>query len=118
MENYDNKLLDWCKFFNDPYSKEVEEIAARNNDIKEAKEELDRLNNNPEMHRLVKLKEMVDRGEASELDFVKQKALMDGMEKEKIAIAKKLLKLGISIEDISKATDLFEREILELKNSI
>ena len=135
IENNQDSLVDWCKFFLNPYSREVEDIMTRNKDIKEAKEELETLNGDYEIQRLAELREKAIRDEAAALDFATKKGLKvgleqglkegrekglkqgieQGFEKGKVEIAKKLIKMGLSIEDIAKATDLTKEEILKLK---
>ena len=108
---------------------------TRNNDIKEAKEELDRLNGDYEIQRLAELREKAIRDEASRIYSATQKAIEQGLEQgreqglkqglqqgreegkkeEKILIAKRLLQLGISVSDIAKTTDLTEEEVVKLK---
>lgn len=130
-ESGEDKLVDWCKFFVDPYSMEVKDIMTRNKDIKEAGEELEILNGDYEIQRLAELREKAIRDEASALDFATKKGLKAGLEqglKEGLEegrkkgmeqgieqVAKNLLKMGLSISDISKATGLTKEEILNLK---
>ena len=45
------------------------------------------------------------------LDTAEEKGRMEGREEEKIAIARNLKSMGMSISDISKATSLSEEEI-------
>ena len=45
------------------------------------------------------------------LDTAEEKGRMEGREEEKIAIARNLKSMGMSISDISKATGLSEEEI-------
>lgn len=129
FEKHD-KLADWCKFFLNPYSKEVENITMRNKDIKSVRDELEILNGDYEMQRLAELREKAIHDEASALDFATQKGLKLGMEegmkqgvkqgmeqgrKNMLSTAKRLLEMGMSIEDIAKATELTKEEILKLK---
>ncbi len=50
--------------------------------------------------------------------IVEQKGIEKGVEKEKIEIAKNLLKLGVDIDKIIKATGLSEKEVNELSREI
>ena len=64
----------------------------------------------------VELKEYEDslktfRDLKNSLDTAEEKGRMEGREEEKIAIARNLKSMGMSISDVSKATGLSEEEI-------
>ena len=114
-ENKEDKLAQWCKFFLDPYSKEVETIMAKNKDIKAAKEKLEILNGDYETQRLAAIHERALHDEASAIEFATEKGLEKGLSQAKVLTAKKMLKLGRDIEDIIEVTELTREEILKLK---
>lgn len=117
-----DNLVDWCKFLLNPYSEEVEDIIMINKDIKSAKEELEILNGDYEIQRLAELREKAIRDEAAALDFAINKGLKQGIEQgieqgkqQLIKTAKKLLEMGLSIDEVSKVTELTKEEVEKLK---
>ena len=67
----------------------------------------------------VELKEYEDnlktyRDLKNSLDTAEEKGRMEGREEEKIAIARNLKSMGMSISDISRATGLQEEEIVSI----
>ena len=104
---------------------EVEKAMEKNKEIKKASEQYKILTGDEYERRLAYLREKAIRDEASAIAGAreegkqegKREGIREGIEKgskkEKKEIAKKLLELGMKIEDIQKATDL---SIEELKN--
>ena len=98
-----------------------------NEDIKEAKEELDRISQDDLLRRKVlnRTLEIADQLQLKkEAKEAREKGLSDGMvtgekigiEKEKKAVIKKLYELNISIEQIAKVVELKEEEVKEILN--
>ena len=100
--------------------------------IKEAKESYDVLTGDGEVKRLAEIRLMSHLEEQAALACArenghekgmqegyaqgKKEGLKQGKKDEKIKTAKRLLKLNLSIEQIAEATQLEEKEILELIN--
>lgn len=91
----------------------------KNEDIKNAREELKQVSGDYELRRIAELKEKYIRDEAAALDFALEKGQKQGIEQGKneanIQTAKNMLALGLDVEIISKATGLTVEKILELK---
>ena len=96
---------------------------SENKDIKEMSDELEYLNGDYEAQRIAELREKAIRDEALALVHARNQGLEQGIEQGiaqgiyqgKVLTAKNLLKLGLSIEDISKATGLTKEEIIKFK---
>jgi predicted transposase/invertase (TIGR01784 family) len=58
----------------------------------------------------------IEIGRADGIEIGKADGIMEGERKKQIEIAKKLLEIGLEIEDIEKATGLTKEEIEKLKN--
>ena len=84
-----------------------------NKNLKEAVEKLDRISEDEKMQRIIELREKARRDEHA----IYSKGVDDGIEEEKIQIAKNMLKEKVSIEFIIKVTGLTRKEIEELINN-
>ena len=84
-----------------------------NNNLKEAVEKLDKISEDEKMQRIIELREKARRDEHA----IYSKGVDDGIEEEKIQIAKNMLKEKVSIEFIIKVTGLTRKEIEELINN-
>ena len=117
-----DEVLQWMLFLDNPEKEEVSRIMEENKDIKEAKEELDRISQDDLLRRRVlnrtleiadKLQMKKELEEArKELEEAKKEAQQ--AENKKEDIIKNLHKLNIPIEQISKAVNLSEKEIKEI----
>lgn len=90
-------------------------MAEKNNEtIKKARTEMEYLTGDEEVRRMAELREKW------EMDYISasNSGKRDGAQKEKIEIAKKLLKLEIDIEKIIEATGLSKEEIEKIKKEI
>lgn len=91
-------------------------MALKNNNvIKKANEEYEYLTGTARIKRLAELREKALKDKASFENYVRNTALKEGHEQEKLIIARSLLKNGISIEIISKSTGLSVKELNKLK---
>lgn len=118
--NYE--VLQWMLFLDNPEKEEVARIMEENKDIKEAKEELERISQDDILRRkaLNRTLEIADQLQMKkeleearkELEEAKKEAQQAENEKENII--KNLHKLNIPIEQISKAVNLSEKEIKEI----
>ena len=82
-----------------------------NEDIKKAKEELDRISQDDLLRRRLLKAELLRMDQEQREDD----AMARGERKEKIEIAKKMLKENMPIEIVMKITELTEAEIKELQ---
>ena len=103
--------------------KEVTYGMEENKDIKEVKEELDRISQDDLLRRkaLNRTLEIADKLQLKkEAKEAREKGLSDGLvigiEKEKKAVIKKLHEINISIEQIAKVVELKEEEVKEILN--
>ena len=110
-------------FLDNPEKEEVARIMEENKDIKEAKEELERISQDDILRRkaLNRTLEIADKLQLKkEAKEAREKGLADGLvigiEKEKKAVIKKLHELNISIEQIAKAVELNEEDVKAILN--
>ena len=122
-----DEVLQWMLFLDNPEKEEVTRIMEENEDIKEAKEELDRISQDDLLRRKVlnRTLEIADQLQLKkEAKEAREKGLSDGLatgekigiEKEKKSVIKKLHELNISIEQIAKVVELKEEEVKEILN--
>lgn len=122
--NEQNKICQWMLFLDNPNKKEMKEIMAKNEKIKEAVEELTGMSKDEELRILAELRVKGRRDEYARRQYAikqglqegREQGMKQGMKQEKIEIAKKLLNLGVNIEIIVKSTGLTTEEIEKLKN--
>ncbi len=117
----EDKLKEWLEFLENPDSKEVRSYMKRNENMKEAREKLDKMSKNERVRRLAELRQkaLMDEREAEYTGYCK--GLEDGMKRgmdcnrEKIKeIVKKMKKEKIDIELIVRITGLTKEEIEEI----
>ena len=122
-----DEVLQWMLFLDNPEKEEVTRIMEENEDIKEAKEELDRISQDDLLRRKVlnRTLEIADQLQLKkEAKEAREKGLSDGLvtgekigiEKEKKSVIKKLHELNIPIEQIAKVVELKEEEVKEILN--
>ena len=122
-----DEVLQWMLFLDNPEKEEVARIMEENKDIKEAKEELERISQDDILRRkaLNRTLEIADRLQLKkEAKEAREKGLSDGLvtgekigiEKEKKSVIKKLHELNIPIEQIAKVVELKEEEVKEILN--
>ena len=87
-----------------------------NNDIKEAVDELTGMSKDEELRRIAELREKAIRDEYAAISLATKRGIEQGITQGKVEIAKKLLEMKMSMEDIKKATGLTEEEIEKLTN--
>ena len=95
------------QFISQTNPKGVELAMKQNKEIKKANDEYEYLTGEAAERRLAFLRDKAIRDEKS----MREAGREEGREESKIEIAKRLLKLGISIEDVEKATELTKEEI-------
>ena len=112
--NRENGALQWMMFLENPEDVEVTKIMEENENIKEAKEELDRISQDDRLRRIA-FKAELERMDHEQLMYeAKRDGKKEGIKEEKIQIAKKMLKEKVSIEFIIKVTGLSKEEVEQL----
>ena len=114
-----DKLTLWTTFIISP-EKIGEKVMEENKDIKKAKEELEKLKQDKTAKELARLrmKHIMDQKAIQEYgyDEGRKTGISEGRQDEKIKIAKKLLKMNLSIELITESTGLTKEEVEKLNN--
>lgn len=114
-----DEVLQWMLFLDNPEKEEVARIMEENKDIKEAKEELERISQDDILRRkaLNRTLEIADKLQLKkEAKEAREKGEQIGIEKEKKSVIKKLHELNIPIEQIAKVVELKEEEVKEILN--
>lgn len=131
-KNEDNtQLWNWLEFIKTNSKEEMEKLADRNPEIKKAYNSLKSLSADGAMRHAAHQREMYIQnemaineekyeqgkaeGRAEGMKKGRAEGLKEGKLREKIEIAKNLLKIGLSMEQISQATGLSSEEIERLK---
>ena len=113
--NKKDEVLQWMMFLENPEDAEVGKIMKENEDIKEAKNELERISQDEILRRQL-LKAKIARMDAIQREKdARDDGIAEGERKEKIEIAKNLLKKNIPIEIIIDVTGLTKEEIEKIK---
>lgn len=113
-----NELAQWVMFLNDPNESEVSRIMKDNNEIKEAMSELEKISKDKELRRVAELREKAIRDEKNGLRHAREEGIKEGIDRGIEQVAKKMMELNMPIQDIIKATDLTEEQILNIKKNI
>lgn len=108
--NKEDEILQWMMFLENPENMEVTKIMEENEDIKEAKEELDKLRQDDLLFRRALKAELTRMDNEQFLYEAREKGLKEG----KIEIAKKMKEENIDINLIMKITGLTKEEIENL----
>ena len=123
-KNKNDELLQWLMFLDNAKSEEVTQIMEKNEDIKEAKEELEKISQDDILRRraLSRTLDIADKiqfeKEATERGLKKgiKKGKIEGEKETKIAIVKKLHENNMTIEQIAQIVELEEGEINRILN--
>ena len=126
-KNKNNEVLQWMKFLDNPEDMEVRKIMEENQDIKEAKEELDKISQDDRLRRMA-LKAKLERmdykqqlyeakrdGKAEGRAEGRLDGIKEGTSKTQQEIVLKMLQKQIDIQTISEVTGLSEEEIKKLQ---
>ena len=121
-----DEVLQWMLFLDNPEKEEVARIMEENKNIKEAKEELERISQDDILRRkaLNRTLEIADRlqmkkelKEAKEaLKKEKNIGLQEGKAKKAYEVIRKLKEMNLPIEQIAKAVELNEEDVKEILN--
>ena len=118
----EEKLIEWLKFLENPESKEVQGYMKNNENMKEAREKLDKMSKDEKVRRMAELRQkaLMDEREAEYTgysngveDGIKQ-GIKQGIEQGYRKIAKKMKDKGKDIREIIEITGLSEEEINKL----
>ena len=106
----EEELLNWCKFIKFP-EKVEESIIMKNEEIKKAKEQLDKISQDKKERRLAELREKAIKDEMAIRDSGYNEGRKEGIEEGIRKTAKNMLEIKIDKEIISKVTGLTISEI-------
>lgn len=112
-KNPQDEVLQWMMFLENPKDMEVTKIMKENENIKEAKEELDRISQDDILRRMA-LKAELQRRDTGQIKY-------DAEKKAKSDIVKRLYEINMPIEQIAKVVELESLEverILNIKNDV
>ena len=111
------KINQWLAFIDD-YDREMVKVAEEKNEkLKKARIEMNYLTGEAETRRLAELREKWEMDRVSAINHATRVGMEKGMEKGIIKTAQNLIKMGMPIEQIAKATGLSEEEIEKIKKS-
>lgn len=105
--NMDETLNQWLAFIDDYDKGAIEMAEKKNKTLERARLEMNYLTGDEEIRRLAELREKWEMDEADAKAYA--------LDKQKIEIAKKLLKLNVDIDKIMEATGLSKEEIDQIK---
>ena len=110
-----DEVLQWMLFLDNPEKEEVTRIMEENKDIKEAKEELERISQDDILRRkaLNRTLEIADR---LQLKKEAEEALEKGKREKTNEVIRKLNEMNLTIEQIAKAVELKEEEVKGILN--
>ena len=116
----DSPLTFWIEFFKNPYSEQVKSLCEFVPEIREAKEVFERAKSDPFAQEQMRIHEkaVMDyaSGIATARDEGKAEGLAEGELKKARETARNLLSMGLSVEQIAKATGLSFESIADLQN--
>ena len=122
LEENDKKLLAWSKFIKNPEELE-DSIMSENEDIKRAKDELDKISQDEHERWLAEMREKAimdeialrktgyNEGRAEGLRDGRKEGIVEGIKEGKVEIAKILLEKNMSVDEIVEITGLSKEEI-------
>ena len=113
-ENKKDELLDWLYFLENPKSERVVKSMEENKELKQAVEKVDGLSEDERMQRIADLRQKAIWDEKAAWAG----GLYQGKKEEKIEIAKNMLKLGVELDIICKATELSKEEVEKIKKDM
>ena len=110
-----DEVLQWMLFLDNPEKEEVARIMEENKNIKEAKEELERISQDDILRRkaLNRTLEIADR---LQLKKEAEEALEKGKREKTNEVIRKLNEMNLTIEQIAKAVELNEEDVKEILN--
>ena len=116
--DYSNKLARWCMVLTSKTKEEFKKYLGDDLMEKEAKEKLEektsKMSDDEEVYALYSAYTKEELEKNTLIEEAEQRGHEKGIKNEKISIARNLKNIGISIDDISKATSLTREEIEKL----
>ncbi len=126
--NKQDEILQWMMFLDKPEDMEVVKIMQENEDIKEAKEELDKISQDDILRRMALKADLArrdynqamydaeERGKRAGIEVGTKAGIETGAKKAKLEDARKMLEKGIELNLIIEITGLSREEIEVLKS--
>ena len=111
-----DEVLQWMLFLDNPEKEEVTRIMEENKDIKEAKEELERISQDDILRRKA-LNRTLEIADGLQLKKEAEEAREKGLKDTKEQIVKKLINMNLSVQQIAKAVQLSENEVEKILNT-
>ena len=111
------KINQWLAFIDDNNKELIDMAEDKNETLKKARIEMNYLTGDAEVRRLAELREKWEMDRVSAINHATRVGMEKGMEKGIIKTAQNLIKMGMPIEQIAKATGLSEEEIEKIKKS-
>lgn len=130
IENLKDDLLIWVKFINSNNREKMKKLTEKNEGIKAAYDELVSLENDDERRQIYRIREKAimdykvqnrtarEEGIKEGIKKGIEKGREEGIEKGKLQTAKNMLNNGLSVELISRVTELSIEKINELQKEI
>ena len=114
----DEKLIEWLKFLENPESKEVQRYMKKNENMKEAREKLDKMSKDEKVRRMAELRQkaLMDEREAEYTGYSNglEDGMKQGLEQGYKEIAKRMKSKGKDISEIIELTGLTKEEVEKL----
>ena len=110
-----DEVLQWMLFLDNPEKEEVARIMEENKDIKEAKEELERISQDDILRRKA-LNRTLEIADKLQLKKEAKEAREEGIKDTKEQIVKELINMNLSVQQIAKAVQLSEDEVEKILN--
>ena len=110
-----NEEINQWLLFIDNWKEGVKMAGKENKIFERARKEMNYLTGDAAVQRLAELREKWEMDRVSAINYATRNGEQKGAKKEKIEIAKQLLKMGMTVEQIKEATKLTEEEIQKLK---
>lgn len=107
-------LVAWTEFLKDPESEIVRGLELSIEEIRQAKDELIRMSNNPQERALYDMRAKILKDKISELNAAKEEGREEGAKNKTIEIARNMKISGLDINTIAKITGLTEYEVDEI----
>lgn len=117
LYNISERLRDWLELIKAESIEDMEKAVMGKPILEEALIEMKKFSKNKWMYGCFNRDRLIKSEHESELIEAEQKSFEKGLNNRNIEIAKKMLQMGLSISDISEATDLSKEEILKLQEN-
>ena len=114
-----DEVLQWMLFLDNPGKEEAARIMEENRDIKEAKEELERISQDDILRRkaLNRTLEIADKLQLKKEAREAREAREEGIKDTKEQIVKELINMNLSVQQIAKAVQLSKDEVEKILNA-